>query len=1343
MARVLGRTPDTEDIELATGYRISRHLVITAAHATDRPQLSVDLAGDGRYRDVVRVWHDSALDLALLRFTEPPPDPVSPVRLGRVNRNAVTVVSGDVLGYPKHLDINAGSDDYLRGRAHEPCEIRTAETGEPGTLRVRLASTPTPSPDPEDSPWKGMSGAALITRASGLLVGVFHSHLTASGVSTHEVIELAAVNDPSWERLLADEGIRPRPWPVPPDNWNQLRRDLEPHWIHADSLAAKGEGPAGPVTFVDPGDHSSKPDRILATLAECADGRQPASGVLIHGRPGTGKSRLCLEVAALADQRDWFVVHLLRGKPVDLAWESVRGMTRRVLIVVDDVRSSTETADDNLYEIQQDALSRGLQLAVLTTAPTRETESWPPQLWDSFERVPIRDDDQYHRLILDEVVLALAPHAVERAGAPHVTRISAGVPAVAALLARWYDAQAKAGRDIRAAVPVGAAGISGWLRRVLDSEELSTRRSGPSRPLGDPDGRLFAVAYAAATTPRPLPEMLTYLQVEDEIRTADGFVWSPQELIDTLCRAGILTQSPDGLRVTHHLLADEILHQVLFEPNSSALRRKWLPKLLDSGFGGHRALANLVRAVDRLREAVDREAAEALAAGVDRWCEQTATGLGRYLADEPDGDTLRLLLRRATWVPAVRRLADRIARPWLERNVDQPGARETYVAAALDLAPDVVYPPLLAWLSRHGTLLSAGAVFHRIKVPSDVDPAVRLRMAKYGVDWLAQHADEREASRVLQPLLELGRGIGLPPGHPAARPLAAAALRWLRRHPADPWAGYVASRLVLRPELTGEALARTARYLLDTVAQRAPHEASFSYGPVLQRHRRRRDLPPSLFRDAVKDSLEWLAHPAGHGLQPGASYVLKRLVAPDLPGRNDLPRAVHLALRWLEHNDDSPEAGQLLERLLTFAREETRADIRLTAEERDALARRTTAWLAAPAALPYKRTSVLGALLHSGLLTEPDQFERYAKQALVLCDRHLDDSVARDLLVPLLNHEALAPDTRMLAMGLLAELIRRHPIGEHTSYPLTSVLRRADLAVEEYRWALDATLGWLEAHPRQASAHRLLGAALGNRWAAPEDRQTLAERAVGALSGELLATEREHRVVKHLLAHRVEVQAAWNRFVARSCVVLGDSGMPAGAKRALRLMLKGCGPISETIAEELQLTCVAWCAANSRTRDATELLGTVLGSRILPDSVRREASQVAVEWIRRDSLDDPGLGKLLAELFRQGELPDPAIEDAAVSLALDILGRERPNTYYLPLLRQVAERLAVEGAGTRFVPEYTERTLRYLDAWLNGNPDAHPRTREAVTARRLRLSHPPPVPHQRQRGTEHHRPSGR
>lgn len=1328
--------PGSDNPGIGTGYQISDRLILTARHVLDElpegcdpddASLFVEL-GEDKERPVTCVWScREGADLALLWLDEPPRVRVPPVRLGRLDVTRPTTASVVAIGYPKHAEVNIrATGEYWRGRTQVPGHLRTASTGRSGTLHFQFDDAPEAGRFP-DSPWKGMSGSAVFTAGSHLLVGVIQEHNPNSGVSQLTVGALDAVTDQQWRDLLTDEGISPDPRRVFPDGWNRDCPDLIPYHDYLDDLADKEPFLcADSLPFVDPGDHPSAPRQVLAALTRIVESADPRLGVMLAGIPGIGKTRLCLETAALAERAGWLVVHHRRREhhtSLDEAWQSLKKFSGPVLLVVEDLEWIAGTTLQTARSIRAPA-DGGARLAVLgpvrTTTFHRADWRLPPR--KAFDVIEVRADPDYQDGILRQAVRSVARDVLHHVDEAYLLRICRGIPAIAVLLADYYNREA-GNNDINAAVPLDDLGIAGWLRDVLDREELRVRRPvSASEPSPTPDGRLTAAAWIAAAAPRAAKVVTATLGRRGDILSPLGNRWQPLELLESLRRAGILTRRGDTIHTVHDLYADLLLEEVLVDRESGTVRDGRLGPILDPGLHDRQVQRNVALALQRLRDSLDDPAGRALDSAVAQWCVGRARDLTALLDGDPDGQTLHTLLRLPTWRPQIRRLVEPIAETWLRQHFRDPKSRDGVLAAASCLDPQVGYPYVMGWLSHNLDKPRAAFVFHRLSPPEGLDAAYDEWTVDRAFQWLAQNAPHPHASFVLPNLLDHRKKLGLPPGHPHAARVVAWAVGWLGRNGWHSNASFVAPALLQRPELSGANLEATALFLLDELAPRAPHNASFALEAVLTRHRQRRDLSATIVRRAVKDSLRWLEDPRGYGRRPVAAHVLEKLIFPEWGSRDDLVRAVRLAWDWLDANPDVKETGQILERMLHLARRETDTWARLNADESAELSRLTLSWLASPRAPLIGRISVLGALLMTRLIDDDDELRRLAEEALELYRGKPTPTVARTLLPPLLAKASRLAELRADLLTITFDQLRRHPLNPHTSYPLTSLLSRHDLSAEQYATALAATLDWLDARPSDESAVKLLTAALRNPRASQADRGKLVDRAVGLLSRPLLGRTGRKLVIA-VRTQRAETTPEWNRFVGRACDQVVADGMPGWAGWVFRILLRGTDVLEGPVRDELHRTCVTWCEANPKSGRVVELLPQVLADRTLPPALRRHASTAACA--RLGAVNTPrtsAAGQLLAAVLRDGDLGDPAEADRVLAIALDWLEVWVDSGTAGELLPQVAHRLRRRAGAVRVAGDAVRRAVGYLDAWLDRHPTAPAEQRMGIEAHRDALA---------------------
>ncbi|MER7396509.1 NACHT domain-containing protein [Streptomyces sp. NPDC000151] len=220
-----------------SGYRVSAGVVLTAAHVVgDATSVQVRFVmEDGGVREVPGepVWMDFAVDVALLEIAEGPSAgggyaaETAPVRFGRVAR----VVDCEALGFPRFRlrrgVASPGSDvltsyrdtHHALGQADPLAYLRR------GTLEISRLQAPEYDPDPNRSPWEGMSGAAVWS--GGCLIGIISEHQRSDGLG-----RLTASPVSLWYKSLTPERIGELAdltgLPLDPDGLDELPRSSAP-----------------------------------------------------------------------------------------------------------------------------------------------------------------------------------------------------------------------------------------------------------------------------------------------------------------------------------------------------------------------------------------------------------------------------------------------------------------------------------------------------------------------------------------------------------------------------------------------------------------------------------------------------------------------------------------------------------------------------------------------------------------------------------------------------------------------------------------------------------------------------------------------------------------------------------------------------------------------------------------------------------------------------------------------------------------------------------------------------------------------------------------------------------
>ena len=175
-----------------TGFVISSGRVLTTAHMVGPGELLVRLSGDREFPAHVLISGNAGdLDLAILEV----PDltsPVSPPRYGIVDRDQPWIVKDCwAIGFPRFKE-SFGPMANLRNSMQVMGQIHPAENLGRDLLMFHVSSSPTTSLNDEQTPWAGMSGAAVF--AEDVLIGVIREHHPREGVNVLGVLPIAAIN---------------------------------------------------------------------------------------------------------------------------------------------------------------------------------------------------------------------------------------------------------------------------------------------------------------------------------------------------------------------------------------------------------------------------------------------------------------------------------------------------------------------------------------------------------------------------------------------------------------------------------------------------------------------------------------------------------------------------------------------------------------------------------------------------------------------------------------------------------------------------------------------------------------------------------------------------------------------------------------------------------------------------------------------------------------------------------------------------------------------------------------------------------------------------------------------
>lgn len=286
VAEVLVEKPGAKPGRRGSGYRVGERSVLTAAHVVAGPVASVrvrfeaDLPGEWS-ADVRVALRAEAADIALLEIlTAPPGDAAVPhPRYGTVPASDV-VLPVSAMGFPrfKLRDdamrlLDDGAPSQYRDSCHVSGTVSVLSNRREGTLELAVLA-PRADPEPERSPWEGMSGAAVWS--GGIVIGVISAHHRSDGLgrlAAGRVERWYATLSPAERELLHESAGLPLPGGI--------------------GSVAGPEGPSAPPSLAD-----LPPDLPLRELMGLVDALLEIPSLKDPGGLGLVLSSIDAEIAA-------------------------------------------------------------------------------------------------------------------------------------------------------------------------------------------------------------------------------------------------------------------------------------------------------------------------------------------------------------------------------------------------------------------------------------------------------------------------------------------------------------------------------------------------------------------------------------------------------------------------------------------------------------------------------------------------------------------------------------------------------------------------------------------------------------------------------------------------------------------------------------------------------------------------------------------------------------------------------------------------------------------------------------------------------------------------------------
>ncbi len=1125
--------------ERASGYLVAPGKVLTAAHALKgesgvQVRFDADRPAERKYPATV-AWSNTDADIAVLEFDprgahEGADGPYEPEQtdvrasFGKAGEGTEEI-DCTVAGFP----LFKLRDSRYRDSEHGFARCAPFSNRREGTLDLRMSSPPSSTADPrpredaeephaahtaDDSPsyepWEGMSGAAVIS--AGRIIGVVVNHHRADGgrlaaaridrlpdhLTTAELDYLAS--------LLGCESLHPDDLPDVslrlPEGVRTHRQELARSAIRDKYLTDSQ------IRFVSPGDkHKAEPDRILERLSAAAapGAKYDSLGVLLVGVAGTGKTRTCFEVAARAERKGWFVLHIGADTPVpaEQLAATVGSLSARgkpVLLVLDYLDSYSQLGLAEFgQKLEELPTAASVRVACIASARPGSVQSLQRRgQLHFFDRVDVCQDKKFQDDVAEGIVAKAAPEAVAEYGITQIAEVCGSRPVLALLIAKAIESHVRDGVDDALSLPGlrNDRGLSRWLQQRT-GEDFKHRQTS-----------LLASAVAAASCTQDGPEVKRAVGSFLERHDDREFMVKPVGVVGRLLKLGWLLSSDgtvDGeLDVVHDFVADELLQQALL-PDPLQLEGVVAERMFSAFLATTRTFRLAADHVRRWSADLDPMTRDEVRQTCEDWLASPSPGDGSpgegrgdglrdgcleaRLAAETDlaesARTLLTLLSGPPWQSGVVLSWDRLVEPWLRRaETEAPHLAHTLFAHAVRNTSDAVPERLAAaaldwqaqhparrretrsvleallratglaaeqrstaalraveWFETHGLTWDGRPLISALLARDDLDPDVAERAVGIALTVASRHLGAPPTAHVLRPLLRRGAPE---PGRPDEA--YALAVAWLKRHRSADVASFVLAELLVREDLDEKQSTQVTDRALNWLTAQGPSPvASF----VLRRLLGRQDLRGSRAGLAADLAVGWLAK---HGTDQDATYVLQPLLPmlqrcpPDEDGAAAGPT---------DGTDDGTDAAE--------------GSTEATEGRTDQAVRHALEWLDAHRTRDDAHFVLRAVLEKPGLLREPAKQAAEAALVWLRTGAHGKQEWARSVLGPLLKYRGL-PGAREHCAAAMRWLDAEPRTGsDETSFVLDPLLSQPALG----KHAADAArhaLAWLGNHGESPNA---------------------------------------------------------------------------------------------------------------------------------------------------------------------------------------------------------------------------------------------------------------------------------
>lgn len=944
-----------------------------------------------------------------------------------------------------------------------------------------------------------------------------------------------------------------------------------------------------------PTDSQAHPVRLLERLGSLAG----YGGVLLVGAAGTGKTRTCLEVSALATRQAWDVYFIKAGgTPVpsdDIAGLTMAG-SDKILLVVDYLNESGLDLTELRSRVLPDAVRRGKSIALLGSV--RPAVARTVAVDGLFEIANIHPDEQQCDLIVDQICSSLAPTAAERLGRGRMKTLCGIRPAIAVLVASEAERRACLGQlGPEHAASIRPGELMYWLRRRLAEHRLIPEQA-TADVLDFPDPSLAQQACAAIVAATP--------QHENELLACAAAILGDSDhaehVLRSLVSIGWLIDAPGGLTTVHDAVCDELLEKTLINQVSGAVHAPVVHAVIGNSLSSVRSLTRYATNFGRLLRDLELEGrAESLTRHCREWLRDKVDSVVAILTAAPalqSEHALAAMIANPAWAFHADGALESVLERWLPaaQGDHSPFYATQVLFSSLRATPEppaVVIEAALQWSEHNVSRALTGVVMGEV-LRQGLDVETRRRAVTCADRWLSANASRRAAnvSIVLQPLLH-GENVSAAKKRRTVRSAlhwvskfgidyytdASFVYRWLLRFDglsknnaleakrlAIEWlevrgrtleANYVIVSLLRRSDLTDrqeEVCADHALLWLDT------HGSTGDMASYIVRWLLQRTLRPDAAQQAIRSACAWLASaPLNHDTHFTLRALLRRR---DLPEDLRAPICAY-SLAWLEHHkcQTGVDASWVITPLVRIA----------PTENIDAASRHALDWL-------NSRGSTMQA----------------CHLAAALIGRHDIPNSARS---PAVRH------------GL--DWLELHGKSADAWRVLSALMKCRDLTGGEPSRVITAALNWLDAGNDGPDARPVLRAALRRKNVAESDAQRIAGHALRWL-GTYHSIDSD-RVLDPLLS-RTDLTADQSAAVARVAVKwIREHGGQAAAGWVLANLVRYRG-LPQGQFDDVVTAATNWLALYHQIYDARTVLAALLEHSEPPDAIQGYSLTWLAHW---------------------------------------------------------------------------------------------------------------------------------